>query len=369
MNFFYYFIILLGIILVQGENNLIKIESDRITSWGEWKEQEMCPDNSYAIGFDIKYHEFSPDQDNTALNGIKLLCSDLKFTKISSGQGDFGVWRFDIEKSIKKCKNFAKFIGFRMLIQGDSGENDDSSVNQIEMICEDNEYLSYDVQPAVSSGYYTEKRCPTGKAICGLKTQIESKKNQSDNTGLNNADFYCCNAPVRKSIIEIDKMPDFSLLETHVSCPFNSFAIGLSVKVDSLVSKLSFDENVGLKGIKLFCNDAKNTTVNIEKNGDKGKWTDEVYCKKEKRLTGFRILKKGSKLRFKMMQENYQTVYSIQMYCEGGQSLQPGLYGRVGEWSSSKYCPKNQVVCGISSQIDTSGLNNLKFFCCDSKDI
>ena len=38
--------------------------------------------------------------------------------------------------------------------------------------------------------------CPSGTAICGIKTKVEGfQLGGGDDTGLNQAEFYCCNLP------------------------------------------------------------------------------------------------------------------------------------------------------------------------------
>lgn len=44
--------------------------------WGEWYVAGICPQNSIAVGFDIKVEPDQGISDDTAMNGIQLHCFD-----------------------------------------------------------------------------------------------------------------------------------------------------------------------------------------------------------------------------------------------------------------------------------------------------
>ncbi|EMP39285.1 Vitelline membrane outer layer protein 1 like protein [Chelonia mydas] len=69
----------LGLVLVcclWGAWAQTKIEVTNGGIWGSWGEEETCPDKSFAIGFSLKVELPQLSGDDTALNGIRLLCSD-----------------------------------------------------------------------------------------------------------------------------------------------------------------------------------------------------------------------------------------------------------------------------------------------------
>ncbi|XP_060936556.1 vitelline membrane outer layer protein 1 homolog [Limanda limanda] len=42
--------------------------------WGTWRWPEMCPDQFFAIGFSTRVESKQGDGDDTAMNGIRLIC-------------------------------------------------------------------------------------------------------------------------------------------------------------------------------------------------------------------------------------------------------------------------------------------------------
>lgn len=143
-------------------------------------------------------------------------------------------------------------------------------------------------------------------------------------------------------------------------CPPNSFAIGFNVKIDSSGS-------TGLNAIKLICNDNLNTVIQSGE-GQFGDWDSYSNCSGIKRLVGFRFKVEP----VQSMYENDSSANGIQMFCEGNSTLVLSE-GPEGNWGEDKYCPGNQIICGVQSQIepyqyysDDTSLNNVVFFCCNS---
>jgi hypothetical protein len=53
--------------------------------WGDWGDIHYCPNNGWAVGFALKTESPQGSGDDTALNGISLLCSGGEW--ISSTEG------------------------------------------------------------------------------------------------------------------------------------------------------------------------------------------------------------------------------------------------------------------------------------------
>ena len=66
---------------------------------------------------------------------------------------------------------------------------DDSATNCVLMICNDGTPL----YPGCHTdwGDWYERSCGSGQKICGIRTRVEAA-GESDYTGLNNIDLYCC---------------------------------------------------------------------------------------------------------------------------------------------------------------------------------
>ncbi|RMZ96911.1 vitelline membrane outer layer 1-like [Brachionus plicatilis] len=210
------------------------IGSDRHTNWGDWHNPVFCPEYSFAVGIHVKFERYHWG-DNTYLNAIRLICDDTASTQIQSGEGAFGSWYtkksgakrsirntnssvsarrfsalikflpdilglvgkaaqvalfFSKEKLSKGCDDMGKFVGFEFEAEP-RVRGDDGAGLTIKMNCESGDKVFFSTYASVMERKYTEKFCPDGEAICGIRTQIEPKIS-GDDTALNNVDFYCC---------------------------------------------------------------------------------------------------------------------------------------------------------------------------------
>lgn len=169
------------------------IESPRLTNWGDWKAEEMCPPNSWVSAMDLK---IEPDQgtgDDSGLNGIKLSCTtfDERHTAdITSGEGPWGFYR-----GKKFCQGgFAN--GFQLRSEPDLKSRDDAAAIDLMLLCihtNDGTTSKIVGGEVLTYGAYTQEQiCPPETAICGIRTQIEKEQGAGDDSALNNVDFACC---------------------------------------------------------------------------------------------------------------------------------------------------------------------------------
>merc|ERR1719167_1196687 len=67
------------------------------SSWGSWGGDRWCPENSWAAGFQLLVeYDCGNACDDTALNGVKLLCytkDGQEVGSVTSKIGSFGSWR------------------------------------------------------------------------------------------------------------------------------------------------------------------------------------------------------------------------------------------------------------------------------------
>ena len=173
------------IILKEKERYFSEIKSDGLTNWGDWGLPEFCPYNHYAVGYNSKIeHPPTEGNDDTALNSIRLICSDASF--ISSSNGYWGNWGENVY-----CENNTKLSGFAMKSQEiQVGEKDDTAANAIKFYCSDKEL--FNKNEAQWGRWGKLILCPNNTGICGLKTQVEMAQDKGDDTALNNVIFYCC---------------------------------------------------------------------------------------------------------------------------------------------------------------------------------
>ena len=79
------------------------------SSWGSWGGDSWCPENSWAGGFQLLVESSCGDAcDDTALNGVRLLCvswDSQEAGSVTSKTGSWGKWR-----SLFSCSGSGNFI-------------------------------------------------------------------------------------------------------------------------------------------------------------------------------------------------------------------------------------------------------------------
>lgn len=168
------------------------IESPRLTNWGDWTAEEICPPNSWVSAMNLKIEPEQGEDDDTALNGIKLSCTNmdgLHTADITSGEQRWGFYR-----GKKFCESgFAS--GFQLRSERDQKSGDDASAIDLMLLCTHTDGTTSKIVGGeiLTFGSYTQEQiCPPGTAICGIRTQIEKDQGSGDDSALNNVDFACC---------------------------------------------------------------------------------------------------------------------------------------------------------------------------------
>jgi hypothetical protein len=132
--------------------------------------------------------------DDTALNGIELECRIQQSSPYydawswrRSSEGGWGSWL----AYAQRCGKGNAIRGVRMKVESSQGGGDDTGANRLEYSCADGSIRSPDAY--TSWGTWSEwKYCPSGSAICGIRTRVEGSRGSSDDTALNGAEFACC---------------------------------------------------------------------------------------------------------------------------------------------------------------------------------
>ncbi|XP_003965780.2 vitelline membrane outer layer protein 1 isoform X1 [Takifugu rubripes] len=160
--------------------------------FGDWTWPEMCPETFYAVGFSLRVESNQFGMDDTALNGIRLICAqdgDRSFLySIESHTGYFGEWSHSMY-----CPS-GYLTSFQIRVEPHQGLfGDDTAVNNIKFRCSSNPMLE---GPGMSWGEYGQwsQECQDG-GICGIESKMEAYQYGLDDSTLNDVRFHCCSVP------------------------------------------------------------------------------------------------------------------------------------------------------------------------------
>ncbi|XP_045193286.2 vitelline membrane outer layer protein 1-like [Mercenaria mercenaria] len=170
--------------------------------WGDWGDAQYCGEDTYAVGYDMKIEEWIKG-DDTALNGIKLICqSPFGHTSrrgvATSSVGPWGGW---VGEALCDNRNDKQqfLTSFNLQSEQKQGKGDDTSANFIKFKCRDlaGSLPSYEMSRDPGFGEWGQygswsSECYKGTAICGIKTRVEVPQGRGDDTALNDVIFYCC---------------------------------------------------------------------------------------------------------------------------------------------------------------------------------
>ncbi|KAM9723741.1 vitelline membrane outer layer protein 1 homolog, partial [Menidia menidia] len=157
--------------------------------FGDWTWPEKCPNGSYAVGFSVRVEALQYGGDDTALNGIRLVCgregdrSHLYY--VESHTGYFGEWSHP-----QYCPS-GVLTSFQLRVEPPRGIlGDDTSVNSVKFRCSSNPVLEAPGLGFGAWGHWSQD-C-AGGGICGIETKMEEYQYALDDSSLNDVRFHCC---------------------------------------------------------------------------------------------------------------------------------------------------------------------------------
>ncbi|XP_056300207.1 vitelline membrane outer layer protein 1 homolog [Pseudoliparis swirei] len=170
--------------------------------FGNWTWPEMCPDKFFAVGFSLRVESNQYGGDDTALNGIRLICAqDDKRSflySVESHTGYFGDW-----SQPQYCPG-GVLSSFQVRVEPHRGLfGDDTAVNNVKFRCSSNPTLE---SPSTAWGEYGgwSQECGDG-GICGIQTKVEEYQYGLDDSSLNDVRFHCCD---RQQQVNIQLLSD-----------------------------------------------------------------------------------------------------------------------------------------------------------------
>jgi hypothetical protein len=168
--------------------------------WGDWAPcYDFCHTGSFAYNAKLKSEgNQGGSGDDTAANGLSLHCRNRTTGAdtgwITSTTQQWGAWgtRARLDSSFTMAN---PWIGAITWIEVQQGSGDDTSLNKIGMFdkfggtAQGGYYPSFAVSFTNNIG--GSAVCPTGQAVCGLRTRVEATQ-VGDDTALNGVSFACC---------------------------------------------------------------------------------------------------------------------------------------------------------------------------------
>lgn len=238
---------------VSFSHNVVRwLESPRLTDWGTWGAPQMCRDNQWVSGIELKIEgaqgqRFLRNDDDTALNGVELICLDgYNADRLKPYAGQWGEFR-----GAKYCHNGIA-TGFELRSEPDQRGGDDVAAVDMAIICTNFDgntewKVGGDV---LSYGHWTgAQNCPPRTAVCGINTQVEEPQGGGDDTSLNNVNVACCELPNPVASCRKPKLVWVNILSCRggISCE-TTFTTGLtkSMETSTTVSEsFKFFEKTG----------------------------------------------------------------------------------------------------------------------------
>ena len=170
--------------------------------WGSWGSWQTCRDGGYAVSFAQRVERAQGGDDDTALNGICLQCSN--GGEVCSSYGGWGSWAHS-----NKC--YPGFKGANFKVEGKQGGGDDTAANGLMLVCQTGGGYRTSNEGGWGS-WQGSKYCASGQHVCGIQTRVEAAQggdDDEDDTALNGVDLRCCGkiASVKVQLVEIFSRP------------------------------------------------------------------------------------------------------------------------------------------------------------------
>ncbi|XP_053402037.1 vitelline membrane outer layer protein 1 homolog [Mercenaria mercenaria] len=173
-------------------------------SYGLLLQPQYCPIGTFAIGFNTKYQgNEGIDGDDTALNGISLLCADkngIRKNKDRLVQSEADPLTGDI--FCPKRKDAPLFLQrFVLKVHRKEQNANDAMATEIQFSCRDSQWFHHPHKlgghiAGAKNGEYGQwsKKCPKGSAVCGIQTRIDGHLPKGNSTALNDVRLFCCDS-------------------------------------------------------------------------------------------------------------------------------------------------------------------------------
>lgn len=167
-----------------SETSIIPVQAG---FWGEWQEPVIIPDGYLIRGMQVRFEGSQGGGDDTALNGLKLLCEDIYHPQdtreVIVHEGFWGAWRNPVY-----VPDNCYVVGVATRIEARQGTGDDTALNGIKMIYRNRVTLQVGIitlEDGIWGSWAGEASVPDDSLVCGVQIRIESPQRDGDDTAMN----------------------------------------------------------------------------------------------------------------------------------------------------------------------------------------
>eukprot|EP00727_Mastigamoeba_balamuthi_P005622 m51a1_g168 putative cysteine proteinase rd19a-like (3682) ;mRNA; r:545786-559930 len=159
--------------------------------WGIWGALGLCPSGTFATGFQTQSEPVQGAGDDTAANGVRLLCGNSYTPGPTSLVGPWGTW-----DTAYGCPPGYYLTDFQLMVESPVGSGDDTAANRMRVRCRKEDGTLFPLlgesNSKTSWGAWTQwYSCPIGYAVVGIRTRVEPSQGAGDDTSLNAVRLRC----------------------------------------------------------------------------------------------------------------------------------------------------------------------------------
>ncbi|GLC34633.1 Vitelline membrane outer layer protein 1 [Pleodorina starrii] len=337
--------------------------------WGDWLDIKSCQTarsdgvmvGQKMTGFSLRQEASCGSCDDTALNGLRMICSAASAggsstSTLTIAEGIWGDWA----GATTSCASGAHIIGARLRLEAQQGKGDDTAANSIEFMCSNYKTIS---QGAGSWGDWGAwVYCPTDSYVCGAQARFESgQQGSGDDTAFNGLRLQCCTPmPVNQGVIVTVSdgwWGDWLDIKMCQAVKSGGFLLGKKMTGFSLRREAPCGscDDTALNGLRMICSAASGGSSTSTLSIAEGIWGDwagrTASC-----ASGAHII--GARLQLEASQGSGDdtAANSIEFMCSDKKVISQGA-GSWGDWGAWVYCPTGNYVCGAQARFE-SGQGN-----------
>lgn len=160
--------------------------------WGTDRDLALCPRGTWASGFSLRVEpKNKKGEDDTALNSVRLICTDPQATRsmrVQSHPGYWGDWG-----AVTSCPAGKFITGANLRLEEKQKKKDDTAANDVKFRCEGGAELKSPNGATWGDWQEAFTSCPAGQRVCGVQIKLEGKQGpDDDDTAMNGLSIACC---------------------------------------------------------------------------------------------------------------------------------------------------------------------------------